>query len=469
MKIIKSIVALPFAFLILTLSSCSLDPIIADQGDTQIQDLSDLRTLMDGSYNLMVNYRYWGRNMIIAGEVRSDNTFSNGKSNRYPNWSKMDLNERNERVENLFNYAYASVANPNIILNDTDLDNKINQQNIQNKNYILGEAYAIRALAHFDLLRTFGQTYLNESENLGVPYMLEFKGSQGNNVPRNTVEENQMQIYKDIAAAINAFKNAASSSYNGDKTRMSLDATYALQSRVGIYFKDYDYAYEGSKEIADKYPVTSAQNYVSYWASQTPGPASIFELEQNPTDNQGQNNIGYIYRGIKLGDIEVFRTLFDDAQFEVTDIRFSSEMIREDSGRLRNMGKYPATDESGHDNIKVFRIEEVILNHAEALFLKSTPQPAEALVYLNKIPENRNTTSYATIGIDHILQERRKELLFEGFRLFDLARYNLDIKDMDPSTVNNHGLVEAGSYRFAFPIPRHEMDSNKAMKQNPGY
>lgn len=469
MKIMKAILALPFVILILTLSSCSLDPVIADQGSTEIEDISDLRTLMDGSYNVMVNYRYWGRNMILAGEVRSDNTFSNGKSNRYPNWSKMDLNDRNERVENLFNYAYASVANSNVIINDPDLDSKISQQYIADKNHILGEAYSIRALAHFDLLRTFGQTYLNEGEDLGIPYMTEFKGGQGNNIARNTVTENQSQIYKDIADAITAFKQASSSQYNGDKTRMSLDATYALQSRVGIYFKDYDYAFEGSKEIVDKYSVTAAQDYVNYWANPAPGAASIFELEQNATDNQGQNNIGYIYRGIKLGDIEVFKTLYDDANFDTNDVRFSPAMIRENSGRLRNMGKYPADDESGHDNIKVFRIAEVVLNHAEALYLKSSPQAAEALSYLNKIPKNRDALTYANITIENILEERRKELLFEGFRLYDLARYQLDIKDMDPSTVNNHGHVEAGSYRLALPIPRHEMDSNKEMKQNPGY
>lgn len=455
--------------LTLIISSCSLDPVIADQGDTHIEDLSDLRTLMDGTYRNMVNYRYWGRNMILAGEVRSDNTFSNGRSNRYPNWSKMDLNDRNARVENLFNYAYASLANPNIIVNEKDLDDKVSQEQIANKNHIVGEAYAIRAMIHFDLLRTFGQTYLKEGEDLGIAYMTEFKGDQGNNVPRNTVAENREHIYKDIAEAINHFEQASTSSYVGDKTRMSLDATYALKSRVGIYFKDYDYAYEGSKEVVDKYPITPADDYVSYWAAENPGAASIFELEQNATDNQGQNNIGYIYRGLKLGDIEVFKTLYEDANFDANDVRFSSEMIRDHNGFFRNMGKYPADDESGHDNIKLFRIAEVILNHAEALHLKSSPNDSEALNFLNKIPENRNANPYSAINIENILQERRKELLFEGFRLYDLARYGLDIKDMDPGTVNNHGHVEAGSYKLALPIPRHEMDANKEMKQNPGY
>lgn len=465
----KAIKILSFVLCSLLMCSCSLDPIIADQGDTQIEDLSELRALMDGTYRNMVNYRYWGRNMILAGEVRSDNTFSNGKSNRYPNWSKMDLNDRNSRVENLFNYAYASIANPNIIINDENLNEKVTSEQEADKNYIIGEAYSIRALVHFDLLRAFGQTYLNKGEDLGIAYMTKFKDDRGNNIPRETVQENKSQIYKDIETAIDFFQDAESSSYKGDKTRMSLDATYALKSRVGIYFKDYDYAKEGSQEIIDKYPITAENELLSYWENSAPGPASIFELEQNSTDNQGQNNIGYIYRGLKLGDIEVFKTLYEDAEFNSSDVRFSDGMIRMDGNRLRNMGKYPADDESGHDNIKVFRIEEIILNHAESLLLGTSPNKSEALEYLNSIPKNRGANLYDVANIENILKERRKELLFEGFRLYDLARYNLDIKDMDPGTVNNHGHVEAGSYKFALPIPRHEIDANKETKQNPGY
>src|SRR5699024_8002629 len=137
-------------------------------------------------------------------------------------------------------------------------------------------------------------------------------------------------------------------------------------------------------------------------------------------------------------------------------------------GELRNMGKYPDED-NGSDNIKVFRIEEVILNHAEALLNGSDSKPDKALEYLNEIPKNRNASLYDDATIDNILKERRKELLFEGFRFHDLSRHGLDVRDMDSSTPNNHGNVSAGSYRYAMPIPEKEINTNSNTEQNQMY
>lgn len=453
-------------FISIAISSCSIEPIVANQAETKISNISDARAMMNGAYNRMVNYRYWGRNMILVGEVRSDNMFSNAFSQRFPTWSQMLVPETDRWTDELFNYAYASLATPNIILN-SDLDGMEggSQADI---NYLLGEAYAIRAMVHFDLIRAFGQTYINGGSNLGVTYIKSFK-EEDSHIPRNTIEENKSDIKSDIAKAIEHFNNASGSSY-AKKTVFTLDAVYALKSRVGIYFKEYDYAYEGSSMLISKYPITPANQLIEYWESDIIGAGSIFELAQNEIDRQGAESISYIYRGPLYGDVEAFPNLISDIGFDTNDIRGSQAMIDYDHlNRLRNMGKYPAKDSDGYDNIKIFRIEEVILNHAESLLLGSqNNNPSLARDFLNEITSNRGANAYqGTITIDDILLERRKELLFEGFRLHDLARYNRDIRDISPNTVNNHGLVKAGSYRFTLPIPRHELDSNREMIQNP--
>ncbi|UVR75792.1 RagB/SusD family nutrient uptake outer membrane protein [Bacteroides xylanisolvens] len=60
--------------------------------------------------------------------------------------------------------------------------------------------------------------------------------------------------------------------------------------------------------------------------------------------------------------------------------------------------------------------------------------------------------------IEYILDERRKELLAEGFRYYDLIRTNkaktmLGLKD----------------YQLVLPIPGKEMISNPNLEPNPGY
>ena len=134
-------------------------------------------------------------------------------------------------------------------------------------------------------------------------------------------------------------------------------------------------------------------------------------------------------------------------------------------GRLRNNGKYPELQ--GSDNVNISRYEEVILNLAEALFEQG--DMAGAITQLNEITSNRGATAYAgTITKDDILNERRKELIFEGFRFFDLARNGRDLPKISDLQIFTETIV-AGDHRYALPIPLVEMDANSNMVQNKGY
>ncbi len=447
-----------------TLTSCSLEPTLADESDTNITTVQTMRQLMNASYSTMTDYRYMGRNYIIAGEVRADNVYSNGHSGRFTDFSSMNLIADDAEVRDLFRYMYTAISYPNIIIN-SNIDEI--QGNEADKLHILGEAYAARAMVHFDLLRLYGQQYINGGNNLGISYVTEFKGDEVQ-IPRGTVEENKTKIYNDLQTAIDYLTQGANSQYAHNKTNLTLDAAYALITRVGTYFKDYDKVRDAAQAIIGNYSVTPASEYVNYWSMLSPGQASIFELAQSATDNNGSDCIAYIYRGDAYGDIQCYDNLIADAGFDSTDVRASSAMIAVDAnGALRNMGKYPHMGtELGIDNIKMIRYAEVVLNYAEALL---GTNPGMALTMLNKIPNNRNAQPYTVANMENILKERRKELMFEGFRFFDLARSGQDIPEVDPTTPNNHGLVPAGNNKFALPIPQRELDANPEAVQNPGY
>lgn len=450
-------------------SSCSLEPAIKDSTDIESHTVEDWRVLMNGAYSTMKYYTYYGRNFVIAGEVRADNTYSNQHSSRFGNWSRMSLVASNRRNGDVFQRIYATVANPNIIIN---ADASGIEGSEVDKMHIIGEAYTIRAMAHFDLMRLYGQTYLSGGENLGISYTLAFRDGE-ENIPRSTVAETKAQIYSDIEQGIDYLSRSADSQYAGSKTRIGLDAAYALKSRMATYFKDYDLSLQASNQFDfDKYPITPAADFVEYWKNGPGGSASVFELSNSQADPVGDGGLGRIYHGDRYGDVVAFPNLIEDAEFASGDVRATEAMIGTTSdGHLRNLGKY--VDINGGDYIKVIRVEEIILNHAEALLKSSSPNLTEALKYLNKIPAQRNAPAYHSSNenqlMEDILKERRKELMFEGFRHFDLARFNKDIRDINPNTVNNHGLVPAGDNRFVMPIPLQEMEANSAAKQNPGY
>src|SRR5699024_5853641 len=126
-----------------------------------IKTVKDLHSVMDGVYNAMSSEGYYGRYIIVAGDVRSSNAFSTGRSGRFLDESKLLY-----PVSNIgfWDEAYETIANTNLIINSKDVPEG------PEANYVKGQAYALRALAHMDLLITYGQAYVDGSDK-GIPYI----------------------------------------------------------------------------------------------------------------------------------------------------------------------------------------------------------------------------------------------------------------------------------------------------------
>jgi hypothetical protein len=131
-----------------------------------------------------------------------------------------------------------------------------------------------------------------------------------------------------------------------------------------------------------------------------------------------------------------------------------------------------------------FMIAEQYLIAAEA-YLEDGNAP-EAAKYLNALRSSRiqgyvNETFSDTGDLRQAIRdERTKELVGEGFHFYDLKRWKLGFNRSDTeqvtgvqSTVSYFSKleIEAGDYRFTWPIPKAEIDANPQLKdeQNPGY
>src|SRR5690606_315747 len=71
-------------FILILLVSCTdndLDPTLPNDKDVAvgIRYFEDIKGIANGMYDRMTVATYYGRNMQIFGEVRSDNCFANGK------------------------------------------------------------------------------------------------------------------------------------------------------------------------------------------------------------------------------------------------------------------------------------------------------------------------------------------------------------------------------------------------------
>lgn len=419
--------------------------------DTSINNLEDLEGLLKGALNRMTPSGYYGRDFIINDEIRGDNVFANGNSGRFQTPGLFEYIPSNNL--GVWTSAYRTIAIANIIINtdETSIDGE--SAAIE---YIKGQALIIRALAHFDLLRNYGQQYAGGG-SLGVPYITTFKGEDL--IPaRNSVTEVKTAIYSDLENAFNRMSSSLDDT--SEKAYPTKFAAKAIESRVALYFKEWSRSENAALAVINSglYAISEAENYLNTFSTDN-AVNSIFELAFSETDRLGSNSLGFIYKGEVYGDIEVLPVI--EELYEDSDVR--KDILGYEETKLRNLGKFPALN--GDDNISVIRYEEVILNYAEALFEQNK---GEALNQLNLIPAKRNASAYETISKAILLNERRKELIFEGFRFFDLSRSNLPIPIVH-SLQNIQNPIPAGDFRYALPIPIIEIDSNSNMTQNDGY
>jgi hypothetical protein len=139
----------------------------------------------------------------------------------------------------------------------------------------------------------------------------------------------------------------------------------------------------------------------------------------------------------------------------------------------------PGSSNSFSDvDMPIFRLSEMYLIYAEAVLRGGTGGDAvTALSYINKIRTRAyagNVAGNITVGqltTDFILDERGRELYWEGFRRTDLIRYGKFVEGTYLWPFK--GGIKAGTgvapFRTIFPIPDADRSVNPNVKQNPGY
>ncbi len=125
--------------------------------------------------------------------------------------------------------------------------------------------------------------------------------------------------------------------------------------------------------------------------------------------------------------------------------------------------KYPpdyAKEFPAENEYVIFRWADVMLMKAEALL--RTGNAAAGLAIVNQIRANRGATALASLTADNLLDERGRELYWEGWRRNDLVRFGKYLNAYQEKPAST-------SERLLFPIPNEQLAVNPALKQNPGY
>ena len=447
-KIFNLLFVVALGVLTTNCSKSFLDPDLQQSAekDSAIKNVDDLGSVLNATYNRFRQEEVYGRDVLVYGDIQSDNIISTGATGRFIRVGQFNMLENSAYALDYWYYSYRVIATANLAI-DAKLESD------DQVDYLKGQAYALRALAHFNLLQKFGQQFVTGG-TLGVPYV---EGSVGPDYKpsRETIAENYTKIIADLNMAVSLMDPAYNSS---DKSFLNVDAVNGILGRVYLYNKDYANAIIASEAANpnNDYSLLPKADYFDSWVSaKTDSKEVLFQLGFNGNEQLNTNSIGYIYQDEGYGDLEVTDDLI--SLYEAGDVR--SDFIV--GGR--NYGKY--SDLQGNNPIPVVRYSEVLLNIAEAKF-NINANDTDVKDILDFISTTRGGSSYLTVTIDDILLERRKELAFEGFRFFDLVRNGKDITAVPGSDFETQPY---GSTTLAFPIPQNERDANPNIAQNEGY
>lgn len=473
MKLINKKYLLPVLGIFI-LSACSkdtlnLNPYNAVVLSSAIKSEADLQVALTGAYSSIRNTNLYGRTLPVKGDLMSDNTYvTTSNSGRYLTMNNYAFNNGDGDAGGMWSTAYVAINNANTVINS-------GITGTANINQYIGEALAVRALIHFELVRNFALPYTVDPTSPGIPYVTTYNAD---NLPsRPSVKDDYTQIIADLEKAYSMMTVYRGTGY------FSKYAARALEARVYQTMGDWANAKTVALDVVTNsgFTLLPGSTYPSYWKSTAPQTASknetMFEVVSDAINNNGFDQLGYIYIQVNgSGYADLFATPGVAALFAATDARSSLISAGTRSGQVGtaySCQKYtnPANS-AGRDNTKVLRYSDVLLILAEAYY--NLGDIVNANLYLNMVAQQRDPSfaGWADTGtqvLEDILIERQKEFLFEGYRFWDLVRLKRSftkVKNPNPlATVS----VAPGNIALIYPIPVTEINANPNMKQNPGY
>ncbi|MEO6168786.1 MAG: RagB/SusD family nutrient uptake outer membrane protein, partial [Chitinophagales bacterium] len=330
---------------------------------------------------------------------------------------------------------------------------------------VKGEAYTIRAMVHFDLLRTFGEHWDMSSE-FGIPLVMDATDPlqpRG----RNTVQECYEAIVDDLNAALDLVSNDDVESGSGSKTAAYITVYFVdgLLARVYLYMKDFENAAAMADEVILSGTFSLTNNPALIYTTKLSS-ESIFELQFNVQDQSQYNSLTYVRGDALRVDVSFLANEDLNLFFESRpdDLRAQSVDFNPDNndGSIQPDGrtqKYRG-EETKDNSAYVLRIAEMYLVAAEAKGLAGG-----GLDNLNMLRESRGLNDLVSEDFDTpqayqeaVQDERRAELNFEGHRYFDLAR------------IGKVSSIVGEDVQPVFPIPANQVSaSGGTIEQYPGY
>ncbi|WP_264531665.1 RagB/SusD family nutrient uptake outer membrane protein [Flavobacterium sp. N502540] len=425
----------------------------------------EIEEAVNGAYDGLQSNGLYGLNMVALGEIPSDATYDEVPLNDDGTFGKLDnfsVTSIVGSISETWRDSYKTIQRANVVLSRIE---KIPFKVAAVRDNRIGEMKFIRALLYFNLVRLYGDVPLVTQETTDPNSYL----GQGRTSAKIVYE----QIIKDLTEAETLLPVKADKPGKVIKT-----AAQALLGKIYLTLNDlqnakiwllkvkdsnihdlvpiadvFDINKETNKEILFSVQFASGINGNSEGSSMQ----QIFSPSGTISGAKGHN--------LPTKNLYSMYTVADSRKGKYVAITASGVPF---SLKLTKSNTVPA---DGGSNVVVIRYADIILMLAE--IENEQGNIALAKTYLNLIRTRAglaNTTAANQVDMRSAIDlERKLELVGEGDRWFDLLRKGTAITVMNQWFKSEGILITIDSHNLLMPIPLTEINTDPAMKQNPGY
>ncbi len=418
-----------------------------------------------GVYSTMASSGLYGKKLTMEDiDVLAQYYNYDGISSIYEKLKTYDYEDAGSqsRILATWKAMYGAIGGANNIIKWASKD--VNVLGSADKNQVLGEAYALRAYLHFDLIRMFCPDVKRLPKSSGIPYNREFGVSLP---PIYTVEEDVQLVVDDLKEAekllagdpilsVKPYQIVNKDMSDKYVARINLYGVKALLARVSLMRGDNPNAIKYAKEVID-----SERFKLLDFASTDKSDKEIDILfsDEHIFSLRNKNLTDYT---ISLHYPEITGTSTRFAYLPFANI---STLYEGNNDDVRNIKWFSVVNgdfvKFNVDNkLKFFskmpmiKLSEMYLILAEC-YLGKDDQLARS--YINTLRDHRirNNSHWTSLTMDNIVREIKREFVGEGQLWYAYKRLNLGVQ-------TSSGIVDVvppSDKIFVFPIPLKEIET----------
>ena len=443
-------------------------PKTEEEADKLFSTLDGFKSALAGVYIGMSQTELYGREMTfgMVGVLGQEWGSGSDLGNQYSAYSYL-LNYNYEQVvskaliDAVWNKMYEGIANVNTLIQYSDLKREVLGDYY---GVVRGEALALRAYMHFDLLRLFAPYDFSAEAKVAIPYVLEAKPAIA---PQLTPTKFVEYALKDVETALELLKSDpiltgedVSGVDNGYLANPNFHLNYyavlGLKARICLYAKDVTAAYGAANEVI----LAQQQKGLFPWVKT----ADITTTEANLRDRTFSSEHLFAFNTTKLE--EYIKGYFREASLPLMERLMPGELYEADdyrtalyetySGFANVLTKFWQMDKAyvqgqgyvtpKRNRMPAIRIAEMYYIAAEAL---KESNIGEALEMLNTLRVHRGLMKLENLDKDQLQEELGREYYREFIGEGQVFFYH---KRMNTSIIATANAV------YVLPMPDDEID-----------